>query len=198
MTAKILWNSTLSTPGARFAAENVGNFYLATPLGRYEYMRIKAVLVPDEFKQLYTLHDKIHNGFLYIEIRRGCYGLPQSCILANKLLKKQLASHGYFELPHTPGLWKHVNRPVQFTLVVDDFGIKFVGQEHLNHLITALKEHYEVTVDKEGQLYCGITLDWIIRQGTWTFPFQVMSRNNRQSTIMTSQKHHNTVHGHHI
>jgi len=35
-----------------------------------------------------------------------------------------------------------------------------VGQEHLNHLIKALKEHYDVTVDKEGKLYCGITLDW--------------------------------------
>jgi hypothetical protein len=37
------------------------------------------------------------------------YGLPQAGILANKLLKKWLARHGYFEQPHTPGLWKHVS-----------------------------------------------------------------------------------------
>ncbi|KAL7480901.1 hypothetical protein ACHAW6_006564 [Cyclotella cf. meneghiniana] len=95
-----------------------------------------------------------------MEIRRGCYGLPQSGILANKLLKKRMAQHGYFEVPHTPGLWKHIHRPVQFTLVVDDFGIKYVGDEHFEHLINALKEHYDVTIDKEGKLYCGITLDW--------------------------------------
>ena len=159
-TAKILWNSTLSTPNAKFGAADVGNFYLATPLDRFEYMRVKAELVPEKFKQQYKLHDKIYKGFIYMEIRRGCYGLPQSGILANKLLKKRMAQHGYFEVPHTPGLWKHVRRPVQFTLVVDDFGIKYVGDEHFEHLINALKEHYDVTIDKEGKLYCGITLDW--------------------------------------
>ena len=44
--------------------------------------------------------------------------------------------------------------------MVDDFGIKYVGDEHFEHLINALKEHYNVTIDKEGKLYCGITLDW--------------------------------------
>ncbi len=39
-----------------------------------------------------------------MEIRKGMYGLPQAGILANKLLKLGLARHGYFELPHTPGL----------------------------------------------------------------------------------------------
>eukprot|EP00804_Cyclotella_cryptica_P019675 CCRYP_016443-RA/>CCRYP_016443-RA protein AED:0.57 eAED:0.37 QI:0/0/0/1/1/1/2/0/345 len=104
-TAKILWNSTLSTPGAKFGAADVGNFYLATPLDRFKYMRIKAELVPEDFKRQYKLHDKIYKGFIYMEIRRGCYGLPQSGILANKLLKKRLAKHGYFEVAHTPGLW---------------------------------------------------------------------------------------------
>jgi hypothetical protein len=31
-TTKILWTSTLSTPGARYITVDVGNFYLATPL----------------------------------------------------------------------------------------------------------------------------------------------------------------------
>jgi hypothetical protein len=159
-TAKLLWNSTLSTPNAKFACADVGNFYLATPMERYEYMRIKADLIPDDFKTHYNLHDKVHNGYVYCEIRRGTYGLPQAGIIANQLLKKRLAEFGYFELPHTPGLWKHASRPVQFTLIVDDFGIKYVGQDHLNHLIKALKKFYEVSVDESGSLYCGITLKW--------------------------------------
>ncbi len=32
-----------------------------------------------------------------MEIRRGMYGLPQAGILANKLLRKCLGRHGYFE-----------------------------------------------------------------------------------------------------
>ena len=56
------------------------------------------------------------------------YGLPQAGILANKLLRKRLATFGYIEVPHTPGLWKYIWLPVQFTLVVDDFGVKYVGQ----------------------------------------------------------------------
>jgi hypothetical protein len=134
--------------------------YLQTPMSRYEYMRIKTDLVPTAFKNAYNLWDKIYNGYVYMEIRRGCYGLPQAGILANKLLKKRLATDGYFELPHTPGLFKHISRPVQFSLVVDDFGIKYSGQEHLDHLIQAIKRHYDVKVDHTGSLYCGITLDW--------------------------------------
>ena len=83
-TSKILWNSVISTPGARFACEDIGNMYLQTPMDRYEYMRIKA---PEEFKKQYNLHNKIKNGFIYMEIRRGRYRLPQSGILKNKLLK---------------------------------------------------------------------------------------------------------------
>ena len=100
-----------------------------------------------------------------MEIRRGMYGLPQSGVLANKLLKERLATHGYFELPHTPGLFKHISRPVQFTLVVDDFGIKYVGQHNLQHLLNAIKKHYDISIDYTGSLYCGITLEWHYDEG---------------------------------
>ncbi len=56
------------------------------------------------------------------------YGLPQVGILANKLLKQHLAKHGYYEVTHTPGLWKHISRPNSFTLVVENFGIKIHQQ----------------------------------------------------------------------
>eukprot|EP00804_Cyclotella_cryptica_P025827 CCRYP_002706-RA/>CCRYP_002706-RA protein AED:0.44 eAED:0.44 QI:0/-1/0/1/-1/0/1/0/83 len=78
-------------PGAQYACADIGNMYLQTPMDRYKYMRIKADLVPEEFKNAYKLWDKIHNRYIYMEIRGVCYGLPQAAILANKLLKKQLA-----------------------------------------------------------------------------------------------------------
>ena len=48
----------------------------------------------------------------------------------------------------------------QFTLIVDDFGVKYVGKENADHLINVLKEHYEVAEDWDGTKYCGINLDW--------------------------------------
>jgi hypothetical protein len=150
----------LSTPGAKCCCADVKNFYLETPMDRYEYMRMPARLIPAAFIAAYDLDSKIHNGFLYMEIRKGMYGLPQSGIIANKLLRKRLAPHGYYEVPNTPGLWKHTTRPVTFTLVVDNFGIKSVGDEHAKHLIDTLKLYYTVETDWTGGLYCGIKLEW--------------------------------------
>ena len=93
-----------------------------------------------------------------MEIRKAIYGLPQAGALANKLLKKRLAPAGYYEMPHTPGLWKHVSRPIAFTLVVDDFGVKYVSKKNADHLVTALKGKYKISKDWTGSLYCGIDL----------------------------------------
>ncbi len=69
-------------------------------------------LIPEDIIEHYGLRKKAIDGYVYMEIRKGMYGLPQAGILANKLLKLRLARHGYFELPHTPGLWKHASRPI--------------------------------------------------------------------------------------
>ena len=51
-----------------------------------------------------------HNGFVYVEIRKGMYGLPQAGRLANDQLVAKLAPHGYHPCPLTPGLWRHSKR----------------------------------------------------------------------------------------
>jgi hypothetical protein len=88
------------------------------------------------------------------------YGLPQAGLLANVLLAKRLAKHGYSPVPRTHGLWTHTWRPLKFSLVVDNFGVMYVGQEHAEHLKAALEENYEISTDWEGALYCGIKLTW--------------------------------------
>ena len=55
-------------------------------------------------------------------------------------------------------MWRHVWKPITFTLVVDDFVIKFEGDIHANHLVKTLKKHYDVTTDWKGELFVGIKL----------------------------------------
>jgi hypothetical protein len=84
----------------------VKNFYLNTPMDRYEYMRMHIDLLLDEIILQYNLRALANaDGWVYTEIQKGMYGLPQAGILANKLLEKRLAVHGYAPLPHTHGLW---------------------------------------------------------------------------------------------
>ena len=77
-TSKILWNSVLSTPNAKFAVIDIHNMYLQTPMFPYEYMRIPITKIPTEFTDAYSLHDKVHNSHVYCEIYKGMCGLPQT------------------------------------------------------------------------------------------------------------------------
>jgi hypothetical protein len=158
---KLILNSVLSRKGAKFVTFDIKNFYLQTPLDRPEYVRIMLSDIPQEFIDEYNLLDYVHiNGWIYFEIRNGVYGLPQSGALANALLEKRLKKHDYYQCTTTPGLWRHKWRPIVFCLLVDDFGIEYVGERHALHLKTVLEEHYEVTVNWKGDLYSGINLDW--------------------------------------
>ena len=86
--------------------------------------------------------------------------LPEAGIIANQLLTKNLVLKGYYQCCHTQGLWRNKWRPIMFSLVVDDFGVEFVGKEHADHLYASIKEYYGLVEDWAGELYCGITLKW--------------------------------------
>ena len=159
-TAKLVINSTISTPSAKYMCADIPNFYLGTPMKRYEYMKMPIALIPQEIIDTYNLMPLVHKDHIYMEIRRGMYGLPQAGILANNLLTERLARRGYYQCRHTPGLWRHKWRPILFSLVVDDFGIKYVGKEHADHLVDSIEAHYGLEKDWDRALYCGITLTW--------------------------------------
>ncbi len=161
LVAKMLFNSVIYTKGARFMTMDITNFYLMTPLHRPKFIRMKLRDIPDEVIEEYKLREKAtKNGSTCIKAKCGMYGLPQSGLLANKLLKKRLNKHGYRQSKLVPDLWKHDTWPIQFTLVVDNFGVKYVGTEHAHHLKNTLKKHYKLTCDWTGTQYIGITLDW--------------------------------------
>ena len=45
-------------------------------------------------------------------------------------------------------------------LVVNDFGVKYVGTEHAEHLMSILSQHYEVESNWMGKKYIGLPIDW--------------------------------------
>jgi hypothetical protein len=60
---------------------------------------------PEEIVSKYNLKALAVNGWVYIEIRKGMYGLKKAGLLANQLLQKRLAPFGYHPAQHTPGIW---------------------------------------------------------------------------------------------
>ena len=160
LVAKLLFNSIISTPNAKFMTINISKFYMMTPLKWPEFIRIKLSDIPQEIIEEYNLRSMAtEDGSIYIEANKGMYGLPQSGLLANELLEKRLNKHGYRQSKLVPGLWKHDTRYIQFTLVVDDFGVKYTNKEDVKHLQRVLEEHYKITTDWNGNRYIGITLD---------------------------------------
>ena len=93
------------------------------------------------------------------------YGLKQVVILAYKLLVKQLKTRGYHPIPLTTGLFKHESKAITFALCMDGFGIKYNSDDDLQHLIDTLQQHYEISIDKAGCHYCGLTFTWHYKQG---------------------------------
>ena len=97
LTVKLLFNSVISTEGVKFMSLDITNFYLNTPLKRYEYLKLKFTNFPEDVIKQYNLRDKATpQGFVYyVEVQKGIYGLPQAGLLAQELLEKRLGAHGY-------------------------------------------------------------------------------------------------------
>ena len=76
-----------------------------------------------------------------------------------------LQPYGYFSIPNCPGLWAHKSRKTRFSLCVDDFGIKYFSQKDAQHLFNALRQAYEISVNYEGDKYCGLNIKWNYKEG---------------------------------
>jgi hypothetical protein len=135
---------------------DIKDFYLNTILKQPEYMIIPVRLIPQAIFDQYNLGPLVHNGYVYVEeINKGMYGLPQAGKIANNKLVPHLASHGYHQCKHTPGHFCHKTCPILFSLVVDNFGVQYVGCKHAKHLasIIATKVQNDHQLDQQPILW---------------------------------------------
>ena len=63
---------------------------------------------------------------VYCETTGAIYGLVQAGQITHLDLVKHLKPFEYYPSKQTPGLWFHKTKPVTFTLIVDDFGVKYI------------------------------------------------------------------------
>jgi hypothetical protein len=105
----------------------------------FEHMRISIKLTPRKIVEEYNLLTLVSDGHILVP-----------CLFV----------HDFDQTKFTPALMRHIIHPIQLTLVMDDFGVQYLGQEHAQRFIDALEHDYIVSKDWTGGLYCGITLKW--------------------------------------
>ncbi len=160
-TVKLLLNCVVSE-NANWATADIKDFYLAKHhiLQEPEYMVINLSSIPPATITKYHLQSYAHDGKVMVRIKQALYGLPQAGKISQDQLKLLLSHHGYTEAPSTPCLFTHATRSTKFVLVVDDFGIKYNNMEDLEHLLTAIRSMYQLTVDLQGKRFLGMSIDF--------------------------------------
>ena len=163
-TVKLLLNDVISDPEGKWLTTDVCDYYLGTPMDSPEYMRVPIKYIPLATQRKHNLAHLIHNGYVIMQLNKGIYDLKQAGRLAQQRMIKHLAAHGYVQSTHTPCLFTHESNSVKFTLVVDDFGVKYQRPEDATHLLETLEKLYKIKTNWEGTRYIGFDL----RFGTCT------------------------------
>ena len=155
-TVKLLLQSVVSG-NANFMTLDIKDFYLNTLLPRSEYLRIPLKFLSNTILEKYNLQKFIHNCSILFEVTKSMYGLPHAGRISQDGLIERLASHGYMQTG-TTCLCRHATNSVTFTLVVDDFGVKYMREADAYDLIHCLQLYYEITIKKIPTKYLGLTI----------------------------------------
>ena len=160
-TAKLLFNSVISTNFSRFLGLDIKDFYLNTDMDDYEYMWLPRLISPQDSIDENQIEHLFINNRILVEICKGMYDLPQAGKIAYITLIKHLQLHGYTRAGFTPSLFKHAIHDTNFSLVVGDFGVKYTAKNDALHLIDTLKKKYPgINIDWSGRIFLGVHLDW--------------------------------------
>ena len=135
LETKIILNSAISDAkrGVRFCTVELKDHFLGSPMQRLEYMKVPFARFPPDIVQRYNLDAlKTEDGFIYIRINKGMYGLKQAALLAYDNIVNILEPHGYYPEPNTQEIWAHKTKSIRFCVCVDDFSIKYFVTIHMN------------------------------------------------------------------
>jgi hypothetical protein len=86
-----------------------------------------------------------------VRSKKGMYGLTQVGIIVQELLADRLKQHGYTQSETTPGLWSNKIHPIQFSLVIDNLGVKYIGKENALPLLNTIQKYYKCSCNWDGK-----------------------------------------------
>ena len=152
---KIHQNSVLSDrrnlgTNTRYATLDLTDFYLMSRLEKPEWIKIPTKNIPRALLEKHDLISYIVDEHILCRVDGTMYGHPASGRLANADLVQHLAAHGYAQDANVPCMFAHSKAPISFSLVVDDFGIKYTNDEDIADLVRVLKLKYQLRVDLTG------------------------------------------------
>ncbi len=163
-TVNALFHSIVSTHSF-LATIDIVDYYLGALLPSPESVRIdvSSILLPTLTKLslvpfLPHSQDKL---FLFCYVLETVPDLPQSGLLSQLCLIALLSQHGFSEIS-IPTLFHHHTHSTPFTLVVDDFLVRYPHPSELDHLISCLSTLYELKVHKDfpRYTYLGYTISY--------------------------------------
>jgi hypothetical protein len=70
----------------------------------------------------------------------------------------RLEKEGYYKAATTQGLWKHKWQPIQFCLIVDDYGVEYVDIKNFKHLLVVLQQYHQVQTNMAENKIAGLNV----------------------------------------
>lgn len=165
-------SDNLLSKTTRYMTLDIKDFYLGADLPRPEFMRIATKTISSNIIDNFNLAayiQKDKTDSILFQIDKCLWGLPQAGLLSKQRLIKHLATHGYTQ-PNlsVPCYFQHTTNSLSFTLVVDDFGVKYSKKADVEHLLNCIHQLYKTTEDWNGSKYLQFTLIWDYINNTLT------------------------------
>ena len=161
-TVKLLLNKNISIDDSRWMTMDVADMYLHSrlPDDQYEYMVLNIDEIPQEIIDTYKIMDYVSTGDTkaYVEVTGCLYGMKQAGYIANKDIVEHLNNNGYTQHPNTPCLFKHTTDDIEFTLITDDFGVRYGNKAAADKLLEVMSRKYTMTHDWTGDKYAGFNI----------------------------------------
>jgi hypothetical protein len=126
----VLLNSVISDPQANWLTTDICDYYLlGTPMDTTEFMRVPVKYISEAIMLKHQLAGLVHNNAVIMQLNKKEFMVLNRRDGSPKRPVAHLAERGYEQTEHTPCIFKHITNSVTFTLVVDDFGVKYIRQE---------------------------------------------------------------------
>ena len=90
LETKLLFYSVIfnAKDGAQFTGMDLENMFLQTPMKNAEYMNMAFKYFPEDIRQRYNLYNLVHDGYIYIKIKKGCMASNRQPYLPTKCCQK--------------------------------------------------------------------------------------------------------------